>query len=181
MEEQHKNKKKDLVAKYIKELSSSDESKVENALEELMVHGNVRVISAFAEMYANSSKNIQHQILDFLADIRNEDAPNEIVKIIETTKDETVRTAFLSSIWSSSLDYSDHLNVFVKIAMEGRLEDAIECYTIISNMEGPFDEDVLLEAKMNLKSNFEQISSQEQRFPLLTEIMQKINEFDKEI
>lgn len=181
MDEQKSPKKNALVAKLIIDLSSLDEAKMIKAIDELREHGDATVIDTLANVYAESTSRVKHLIVDLIGDIRFEEAAEALIKAVQQTNNEETRTAFLSAIWSSSLDFSDAIASIVELAINGRFEDTIECYTIIMNMAGPFDEDRLLEAKMNLKSNFESFSHHQQKFALLTDILQRLNEFDQEL
>lgn len=179
MKETEKNKL--MLDRFLNDLRSKDEEKMNKALDELQIHGNEQVISVLAEIYPETSHTFKHRIIDFLADVRKETFADAIIENIKNTTNEQTRTAFLSVIWSSRLDFSDYLNVFVDFAIHGQLDQAIECYTIVTTMEGPFSESILLEAKMNLKEHFSQFSKDEHRLTLLTEMMEKLNEFDQEI
>jgi hypothetical protein len=70
-------------------------------------------------------------------------------------------------MWNSTLDFSWYIDVVVKTAVEGSLVDALDCLTIIENMEGPFIESKILESKLILidyLENKQEIDSQKQTF-----------------
>lgn len=169
------------LAAAIEVLKSLDEKKFSSALDDLKMYGDDSIIAVLANLYSKCSHDQQLQITTFIADIKDEEAQNTLVETILDEKDEATRTAFLSAIWSSGLDFSEFLYEFVRIAIKGTLLDAIECYTIIENLEGPFEEDVVMGSKVFIKENMESILKDAQKGVLLGDILLKIEEFDQQL
>ncbi len=173
--------KKLKIAAAIEVLKSLDEKKFNTALDDLKTFGDDSVIAVLASLYGKCSHEQQLQIATFISDIRDEEVQNTLVEVILDEKDEATRVAFLSAIWSSGLDFSEYLHEFVRIAIKGTLLDAIECHTIIENLEGPFEEDVVMESKVFIKENMESILKDAQKGVLLGDILLKIEEFDQQL
>lgn len=165
----------------IDELKTLEDKKFTSALEGLKSFGDNSVIAVFAAIYPKCSSSQQHQLTDFLADIRDEESQDTLMDVLMELEDVPTRIAFLSTVWNSTVDYSDYLFEFVKIAIEGSVLELIECHTIIDNLEGPFDEDIVLEATVLLKENLEVLMQNADKRLLINDIMLKLEEFDQSV
>lgn len=165
----------------IADLQSLDEKKFNAAMEELKIKGNNSIIAILADLYPRCSVKQKSAIVALLSDVKNEDAQDIIVETILDSKDEETRVALLSTIWNSTVDYSEFLNEFVRIAIKGSFLEAIECHTIIDNLEGPFDESVVMDSKIMIQENIKAIVKDEQKSVLLSDILLKLEEFDRNI
>lgn len=165
----------------VEDLKSGDNAKFDTAIEDLKIVGDTSVLNIFTEIYSQCTVEQQHKLIDFMADIREEDAQDVLIDIILELKDEPTRIAFLSAVWNNSMDFSEYLLEFAKIAVSGSLLEAIECHTIIDNLEGPFEEYVVLDAKMLVKDKLQTVKDDVQKVLILSDILLKIEEFDQNI
>lgn len=175
------NSKTQKINSLITDLQSLEDKKFKDAIEALKSIGNHTVISDLAALYPSCNAEQKHLITDLLADVRDEESQDALMEVIMEISDAETRTALLSTVWNSSLDYSEYLLEFVKIVIQGDFMEAIECHTIIDNLEGPFDEDVVMEAKMIFKENLETLMRDEQKRLLISDIMVKLEDFDQSI
>ena len=81
-------------------------------------------------------------------------------------------------VWNSKLDYSSFLADFVEVAIEGNFIIALECLTVLENLEGPFEEHQLLESQLHLKEYIASDRSMEddQKTTVISEIALYIRE-----
>ena len=93
----------------------------------------------------------------------------------------SIRQILLSTIWNSRLDYSLYLAEFVEMAVEGDYLEALECLTIIENLEGTFEESDILEAQLHLKEYLELGVKDDQKAILISEIALLIKNFNEEL
>ncbi len=56
----------------------------------------------------------------------------------------------LFAIWSSNLDACDHIPVIVNVACKSDFMVALEALTLIENLEGPFNEEDLMEGMIHI-------------------------------
>ena len=85
-------------------------------------------------------------------------------------------------IVNTKVDFSDYLDEFVQIAVEGNFMETLDCLTIIENLEGPFMEENILEAQLHLKSYLEQPGSKdEQKAQLLSEIALLLKDINRNL
>lgn len=165
----------------ILDLQTLESTKFSSAIEGLKTFGNHTVIPVLAELYPKCDTDQKHQIVNLLIDVRDEESQDALMEVLMDLQDQETRIAFLSTVWNSSMDYSEYLVEFIKIVVKGDFMEAIECHTIIDNLEGPFDEDIVMEAQMILKENLETLMKDEQKRLLINDILLKLNDFDQSV
>lgn len=147
-----KNKQQQLH-QWLKELSAKEDAAFKNALESISANGDISVIEPTAHiMFKMSDRGRRHLLSEFFANIEKEAAKDELIRVIQELEQPEHQAELLNTIWNSRMDFSEFLVEFVELAIDGTLEIAIECHTIIENMDGPFDEADILEAKLLLGS-----------------------------
>jgi len=104
-----------------------------------------------------------------------------MIQVLYDPANLAIRQEVLSTIWNSRLDYSSNLAEFVEIAIEGDYLEALECLTIIENLEGPFEESDILESQLHLKEYLEQGQKNDQKAILISEIALLIKNFNEEL
>lgn len=133
------------------QLRSGEESTISKALKGLQIHGEAKVIHPMLDVWVEglSDKN-EKEVLEFLSSLKDSYAAEPIMEAIHNNKYKTIRQPLLNTIWNTKVDFSEYLADFVQIATQGDFMDALECLTIIENLEGPFLEEDLLEAQVYL-------------------------------
>lgn len=166
-------KKQEKIKTLIEDLRNESVSKVKTALDALEILGEATllrdIILAINTNELHSEKN--NLIIEFLSSLKDTSCREEIISILEDVSMHHYRQIVLSTIWNSPIDYSEYLDLFVKIACEGNLIEVLDCLTIIENMEGPFEEEQLMEAKLILNNYTEnKQDSLPQKEQLISEI-----------
>lgn len=155
MDEENKRSANQKIKELLLELNSNEVKRVEKALSALKVHGNKTVIRPLFEvLLISENEEISSQIWSFLHDLRDEKVIPEMMSCVLDEKYLSIRLNVLNSIWNSKIDYSAYLSDFVQLAIGGDFMTALECLTILENLEGPFEETQLLEAKLMLTETY---------------------------
>lgn len=172
-------KLKQLVA----DLFTTDEKKVIKTIALLEAEGKVEVLRPLCELYAeNRSEVINGKILEFLGNLLDSRAGEEMITLIRDEQFLAIRQDLLNTLWQSKLDYSQYLADFVAIACEGTFLEAFECLTIIENLNGPFQENQTLEAQLYLKEYLENEKGKNiQHDEIISDIAVMIKDFDRAI
>jgi hypothetical protein len=110
--------------------------------------------------------------------MKDSSAIDEMMRLLSEARFIGIRQVLLTTIWNSPLDYSYYLPDFVDIAVEGNFMEALDCLTIIENMEGPFEERHVLESQLFLR---DYIESKEPKDPQKQYIMSEIAIFIKDL
>lgn len=169
------------IAKLIEDLHSGNENKVSAALKALQSIGDVTILKPIAEILLNLDKKsaTRSEYIEFLSSLKSSDAIEEVMEIVRDDKFASIRQEILGTIWNSPLDYSYFLPEFVEIAVDGNFMEALECLTIIENMEGPFEERHILESQLHLRDYIEDTDPKDpQKAQIMSEIALIIKDFD---
>ena len=168
------------VEQLLQELNSGVDTKISSALKSLQVNGNLSVIRPIVELLTTDiSPQIQAEVLTFLGDLKVTNAAEEIITILKDEKYLNQRQHVLSTIWNCKVDYSGYIAEFVEIACEGNFMEALECLTILENLDGPFEEHHILECQLHLKEYMEApLQADVQKAQIMSEIVILLREFD---
>jgi len=174
------NKSTQKIKKLLEDIQSTDEKKISKAVKSLESHGNTTVIKPLANRLLSpiSEKN-KTEILELFSSLKDSSACVEVMEIIEDEKFRSIRQWMLSTIWNTKVDFSGYIDEFVLIATQGDFMEAMDCLTIIENLEGPFMEEDLLECELHLKNYVESNPEKdEQKEYILSEIAIKLKDIN---
>jgi len=146
-----KNNKK--VTELLDKLTSSETKDVVKAIKSLKIHGNENTIEPLLKCFVDTTNiAIHNEIVDLLNSIKSTKVPAVLIDCLQKEEFIPAKQTMLSSIWNSNLDYTPYLSEIVQAAQTGEMMDAMECLTILENMEGTLSEDKIMDALVNLKS-----------------------------
>lgn len=176
------NKRKEAkINALISDLVSGNELKISTALKALQSNGDASILPHMVEVLRRTdSEKIHAEICEFLNDLKDTSAIPVIIDLLREENDSEMRKILLTSIWSSKLDYSSYLADFVAIAAEGDFMEAIECITVIENLDGPIEERHILESQLHLKDYLEDSAPKDtQKAQIMSEIAILIKEMNE--
>ena len=151
MSDKKNSKNKKLVA-LLAGLKGKDQKKQLESVKALRVHGNETVIAPMLDLHMSTdSEAIKREIEDILNTAKSATVPGEIVRLLGQKEYVPLRHMLLISIWSSGLDYRDHLKEIIEASIQGEMMEALECITIIENLDGDLSEEQLFEPILVLK------------------------------
>ncbi len=164
------------------DLHSGDEKKASKAIKSLEAHGNATVIKDLAECLLNTSSEVnKSEIMELLSSLKDSTIAVEMIEVITDEHFLEVRQPLLSTVWNMKVDFSNYIDDFVQIAVEGDFLEALDCLTIIENLDGPFLEEDILECQLHLKNYLESGERDDQKTHILSEIAIKLKEFDQSL
>lgn len=150
------SKQQQKVDLIIADLRSDDPKKVKKAIKLLEVNGNSTVIKPlFAILKEGLPDKLQSQLLELLCSLKDTSVTVEVMDVLEDKEMLDIRHLVLTTIWNTKVDFSDYIDDFVEIAAKGSFMEALDCLTIIENLEGPFMEENILESQLHLKDYLE--------------------------
>lgn len=166
----------------LKKLKSGNEQEFKKNLAELDIVLTIEALPALVSVFHSPiSEGCKEQLLGYFNDLSAEDAQETMIQILMDPENLVIRQVLLSTLWNSRLDYSSYLAEFVEMAVEGDYLEAIECLTIIENLEGPFEESDILEAQLHLKEYLESGAKNDQKAILISEIALLVKNFNEEL
>ncbi len=171
------------VKQLIEDLNSGKDAKISSALKSLQVNGDISVIRPIVELLKTElTYQMEQEILEFLADVKVSKAAEEMISILKDDHFSDQRQKVLTTIWNSKIDYTEYIAEFVEIACEGNFLEALDCLTIIENMEGPFEEHHILECQLHLRDYMEDTDPKDpQKAQIMSEIALLLKGYDLEI
>lgn len=165
-------------------LNSSDQKKIAKSLKELEVHGDSSVIKPLAEKLKSgelSDKN-RAAIIELLCSLKDSSVSVEIMDVVQDEDFASIRQELLTAIWNTKVDFSSYIDDFVEIAVKGTFMEALDCLTIIENLEGPFMEEDILECQLHLKNYLESDAPKDpQKSHILSEIAILIKDINENL
>lgn len=176
--------KKDIKLKQIMfDLNTDDTKKISKALKAMETHGNSSVIKPLAEkLLSGVSEKNQKEILELFSSLKDTSVTAEMMDAIEDKRNRPIRQLLLSTIWNTKVDFSDYIDEFVQIAVEGDFMETLDCLTIIENLDGPFMEENILESQLHLKKFMEQTGARDkQKAQLLSEIALVLKDINRNL
>lgn len=178
MSQEEKGRKKKIKQLLIK-LESGDKTKILEALKGFKVHGDSSVITDLLKVWNQHNEGeISNEILQFMSDLKHNDSVTPIMEAVNSEVYPNIRLNLLTSIWNSKVDYSEYLNDFIERAVKGDFMEALECLTIIENMEGPFQEHQFLDAQITLSEYAEIQNKEPKKEKLMSEIALIVKEYE---
>ena len=89
--------------------------------------------------------------------------------------DDEVNEMILFSLWHANLNPINYIAEIVEASCRGSYLVALEGLTVIENLEGPFNEEVINDAKIVLNDYFQ---NEDEKSELIKSILQCIQDFD---
>jgi hypothetical protein len=166
----------------LKKLKAGKQQEFSKNLAELDTVLTIEALPALVSVFhAPISDSCKEELLVYFNNLSAADSQETMIQILMDPENLPIRQALLSTIWNSRLDYSLYLAEFVEMAVEGDYLEALECLTIIENLEGPFEESDILEAQLHLKEYIESGVKTDQKAILISEIALLIKNFNEEL
>jgi hypothetical protein len=153
-------------------LKSKDEASLSKILKEIETQDDVRLIKPLIELgKRNKNEAVNIQISQLLFDLKLTKGHDIILNELENMEANPFRSVLISTIWNANIAAMDHLEMLVRLAIEGDFLEAIECLTVIEETEGVIEEEQVLESLIMLK---EYLSNPENKDSDKTTIIQDI-------
>lgn len=171
------------VKELLSELASGDEKRQIKAVKSLKVHGNETVIEPLLVVLAqDKSQKLNDEITDLINTTKSTKVPAEIAKALVDERFNGIRQTLLASIWNSGLDYRSYLGEIATAAVRGEMMDALECITIIENIDGALTEDQIFEPLLVLKQYLaESNNDSDSKKNMLREIVDILQEMNNQL
>ena len=171
------------VKAILKDINSGQEKKIIDGLKALKVNGDDDVIRPIIDVWNKGvTPAAEKEIITFLGDIKSTSSAQSIMDILLDEEYNDIHIPLLTTIWNSKVDYSEYLVDFVNLAVQYDFIVALECLTIIENMEGPFEEHHILDAEIILRefaeNHNENQSEEAKKVQMIIEISKLVEAFD---
>lgn len=136
----------------IKDFGASDQTIVLDAIKRNRKYGNNKSFKALLDLLRDTDEPlVETAIIEFLFDLRHQSAADVLIQAIQDEEMSFYHNFLVSTFWQSSIDGSDYLDVFVKVAINGDYMVALEALTVIENFDSAYNEHELLELEAEVQ------------------------------
>lgn len=176
-----KNKQDKLIQDLIVDLESKDNKVLTSALKRVRSKGTEAVLpSLFKLTDGDFPDSIKEEAKTIILELKSTAAIPYLLDVLKGDNS-AHRELVLSAFWHSSFNAKEHIDKFVQAAIRGSYMEALEAYTVIDNLDGPFDEIVIIEAQLLLKKYFSERKEKTDKHDLLLSIVSTLDEYEKTV
>jgi hypothetical protein len=177
MTTEEKNNK--IVEDLLKDLRTNDPKTLTSALKRVRSKGNEKVIpSLFKIIEESTEESIVEESKKIILELKSTAAIPYLLEELENNKNSEIRELVLNSFWQTGFNAHQHMDKFVTAATIGTFMEAFEAYTIIDNLEGPFQEESIMEAQLILKSYFSESNEEDEKYEILKNIAKQLANYE---
>jgi hypothetical protein len=163
------------------DLRSGDEKIVLKAISKVRSQGNEKVIDPMLVIIdKNDMPEAARQAHSMLGELKISAAADLLIDRALKGDYPNLCKDMIYFIWHSGLQPNDRVDDIIRIAIAGDFEVALECYTLIDTLDGPFKEEVLLEAMVLLKE-YMLANTKNDKFNLVASIFECVKTFDSQL
>jgi len=147
------NTKNKQIEEIKNDLFSGDDVVVMKAALKCKDQDSAALVEPLIAVYASTSMpEIKKEVSDLLNNIKVPNAENAFLKALSNKQNVKIRKDILSFIWNSGIQPVEDVVQLAEIASGGTFEEALECLTIIENIDDQIPEEQILESASVLRS-----------------------------
>ncbi len=166
---------KKVVQTILKDLESTDTKVILDALKRIKSKGDASVIPAMISVYGSTaSEDVKDEIKKLLSQLKIKEGVLPLVEGLLEGDDE-VNEMILFSLWNANLNPINYMAEIIEASCRGSYMVALEGLTVIENLEGPFEEEVLNDAKLVLSDYFQ---NEDEKSDLIKSILGCVRNYD---
>ena len=173
-------KKNDFNQSIVNDLKSDNKTKIKNAFKKITNKGKPSIIQPLIDLYCqhDTDTHLKNEIKAVFSQFKTSKALPILIDNL-SHKENSVKELMLYSIWSSNLDATDYIPQIISCACNGDFMVALEALTLIENLEGPFNEQDLIESMITLN---EYLTNQtDDKKDLINSMLETIKAFEEQI
>lgn len=172
-------KQNKLIDDLISDLSSNDSKTLASALKRVRSKGNEKVIPSLVSIIENNEEiKIVEEAKSIILELKSTASIPYLLDILEKSENSLIRELVLNSFWQTGFNAHQYIDKFVLAATKGSYMEAFEADTIIDNLEGPFEEEPIMEAQLILKSYFSENNEEDDKYDILKNIAKQLANYE---
>lgn len=177
-----KEKQTKLVEDLIVDLNSGNAKTMTSALKRVRAKGNEAVIpSLFKIIETTEEESLKEETKKIILELKTTAAIPALLEELENNESAEVRELVLSAFWQTGFNAFEHIDKFVLAASKGTFMEAVEAYTVIDNLEGPFIEEPIIEAQLILKKYFSDHKESDEKYELMKSMALALDNYEQSI
>lgn len=164
--------------KILKGLYSSEHNEIIKALDLIPAKGNDHVVLPLLDLYLESgSSEVKDKISKIILQLRSETCIDILLGALNEKKNVPIQNFIISAFWNNNWDMGDHISKLTEFAINGSFETALEALTVIENQEGPFDEELLMDAIVSTREYLSK-NTEEPKKDLIASLNRVLEDFE---
>lgn len=141
------------IEKNIKALNSDNPLVLKETLINIRENGDNVYIPILIDLLLKHKDDDKADLIrSFIADIKSTYLKEIIINCLENKKYEEINKELISICWESAVDFSKHISFFIDLVITSEFNSAFEALTVIENLEGNVEKDIIKEEISKLKS-----------------------------
>jgi len=163
-------------------LNAEEEETFRTGLASLEEKGTLSLLGRLTEFYLETPVDFKKRRLHlFLSSITKKGIREAWWGIVHAENNLSKKAQIINILWNSRIDFSPYLIEFVLWAGQGDYMLTLECLTVIEQMEGPFQEEKMLDAICLVKDFLSQPSEKDDpKKALLRDLAEHLNRLDQD-
>lgn len=143
-----------VVTDIIKALKTGSIDDQKKALKKIPSKGTPEMIGPLFDLHEmTNSTFVQQEIEKIIGTLKDTACIEPLVDQLER-ESEVSRQFALRSMWHCGMDFNEHLDRLVQVAIDGSFMEAFEVLTIVENLNPPIEEEVTMNCLLILKQHF---------------------------
>jgi HEAT repeat protein len=123
----------------LKDLQANDPKIVLDAISRNRKDGDENTFRALLNtLKATDEPDVEAAIIQFLYDLKDEKSIPVLIEAIQDMEMSYYHSFLVAAFWQAAIDGSEHLDVFVKAAINGEYMTSLEALTVIENFDSAF-------------------------------------------
>jgi len=165
--------KEKINAEIREQLFSTNTQSVLTAIRKIKNQGNKLYIPLLFDLLcSNPEKEIEDEIKDLLATVKDKTAIESYVQALQNKKYKSIWKIVLTSCWQNGLDFSDFTPIFTELIINEDWDIAFEAFTIIDNLEFLPPQNTIEESVEKINNALK--TANQQKSYLLNEVLLKL-------
>jgi len=159
---------------WISQLENKSPAVIMTAIREIGHHGNIRMLPYLFKLMKPSTHEIIRQgIIMLISEIKVQEAAPYVVAALEHAQLGNDFTPLVAACWQSSLDFSEHIPVFIRIFMDGDYQTSVEAFSVIEESIMNASPDMQKKCIKMLDGFSENVSKE--KYPLFRELVKVVS------
>ncbi|MCC6599952.1 MAG: hypothetical protein IT223_04675 [Crocinitomicaceae bacterium] len=161
-----------IIEEIVRDLFSENDTVVFKALNRCREHGNVSLVEPLIFLFARTeSELVKKEVADILGTLKISNTEETFKKALSSEILRPVRKNILSFMWNSGVQPLEFMGLISAIAVEGSLEETIECLTLLDTIDEGIPEEQLLDSIATVREYIGDTGEKDQKYALLVEYL----------
>ncbi|MGB1031798.1 MAG: hypothetical protein ACPGWM_04250 [Flavobacteriales bacterium] len=172
------NKKK-VKETILKDLFSSDEKLVIRAIDRTKKHADESFIEPLLLVYKGGSQAVRNKVDEILCALKTSAAEEPLALALGDERFDEMHEDILRFLWSSGFEPVGHLPLITNRMISGDYMTAVEGMTLIEQISGHIDDDLLMESMMDLRLALNDLDKENEKYLLLKTVHDHLDHIEK--